>query len=67
MAAGRLGAHGGHVGGAPAEPGTWWYRVRGIDPSVRGSQLMSWSAQVPLVITRPTFSVTATPAAAKRG
>ena len=51
----------------PLSPGTWWYRVRGIDPSLPGNQLMSWSAQVPLVITRPTFSVTATPAAAKRG
>ena len=48
-------------------PGVWWYRVRGINSSLRGSQLMTWSAQVPIVITQPTFSVTTTPAPAKQG
>jgi hypothetical protein len=47
----------------PLEPGIWWYRVRGIDSSLPGSQLMGWSTQVPIEITSPTFSVTA----AKRG
>ena len=41
----------------PLKPGTWWYRVRGINDSLPGNQLMSWSAQVPVVITRPTFGV----------
>ncbi len=51
----------------PLTPGTWWYRVRGINSSLRGSQLMTWSAQVPIEITQPTFSVTATPAPAEQG
>jgi hypothetical protein len=41
----------------PLTPGTWWYRVRGVNPSLPGNGLMSWSAQVPLQITRPTFGV----------
>jgi hypothetical protein len=41
----------------PLKPGTWWYRVRGVNPSLPGSGLMSWSAQLPLQITRPTFGV----------
>jgi hypothetical protein len=43
----------------PLKPGTWWYRVRGIDPSLPGNGLLSWSTQVPLQITPPTFSVAA--------
>jgi hypothetical protein len=43
----------------PLKPGNWWYRVRGIDPSLPGNGLMSWSTQVPLQITPPTFSVAA--------
>jgi hypothetical protein len=46
----------------PLNPGTWYYRVRGINTSLRGSELMTWSTQVPIVIAQPTFSVTATPA-----
>jgi hypothetical protein len=41
----------------PVRPGSWWYRVRGIDPSLPGNRLMTWSAQVPLVVTRPTYGV----------
>jgi hypothetical protein len=40
----------------PLKPGTWWYRVRGIDPSLPGNGMLSWSPQVPLQITPPTFS-----------
>ena len=43
----------------PLKPGTWWYRVRGIDPSLPGNGLLGWSTQVPLQITPPTFSVAA--------
>jgi hypothetical protein len=41
----------------PLKPGIWWYRVRGINDSLPGKGLMSWSDQVPIVITRPTFGV----------
>jgi hypothetical protein len=39
-------------------PGTWYYRVRGIDPYVRGPvKQMSWSAPVAIKIARPKFLV----------
>jgi hypothetical protein len=39
-------------------PGTWYYRVRGIDPYVRGPvKQMSWSAPVAIKIARPKFFV----------
>jgi hypothetical protein len=41
----------------PLRPGSWWYRVRGIDPSLPGNGLMTWSAQVPLVVTPPIYGV----------
>jgi len=42
----------------PLEPGTWWYRVRGINPHINGNTKMSWSAPLRLTIAKPTFSVT---------
>ena len=44
----------------PLKPGTWWYRVRGLDSSIRGNQQMRWSAPVAVQIARPTFSVVGT-------
>jgi hypothetical protein len=41
----------------PLAPGTWYYRVRGINDSLRGNQMMSWSAPTSIVITRPSFKV----------
>jgi hypothetical protein len=39
-------------------PGTWYYRVRGIDPYVPGPvKQMSWSAPVAITITKPRFIV----------
>ncbi|MBA2559718.1 MAG: hypothetical protein H0V07_07475 [Propionibacteriales bacterium] len=39
-------------------PGAWYYRVRGIDPYVRGPfKQMSWSAAVAIKIARPKFLV----------
>jgi hypothetical protein len=39
-------------------PGTWYYRVRGIDPYVRGPfKQMSWSAPVAIKIAKPKFLV----------
>lgn len=41
----------------PLRPGTWWYRVRGIDPWLPGNKRMSWSDPVRVHIAKPTFSV----------
>jgi hypothetical protein len=42
----------------PLKPGTWWYRVRGINYSVpTGAQPMSWSDPAMLKVARPTFRV----------
>ena len=39
-------------------PGTWWYRVRGIDPYVPGPvKQMTWSTPVRITIARPKFLV----------
>ena len=40
------------------EPGTWFYRVRGIDPYVPGPvKQMTWSTPVQIKLVKPTFSV----------
>jgi hypothetical protein len=42
----------------PLKPGSWFYRVRGINFSVPGGvNQMSWSSPVKLVVTRPRFVV----------
>jgi len=41
----------------PVGPGTWWYRVRGIDGSVHGDPWLSFSKPVRLTIATPTFTV----------
>jgi hypothetical protein len=42
----------------PLPPGTWWYRVRGLDFSLPGTaRAMSWSKPVMVRITKPKFSV----------
>jgi hypothetical protein len=42
----------------PLSPGTWYYRVRGINFSLPGTaNQMSWSNPVKLVVTRPRFVV----------
>jgi hypothetical protein len=42
----------------PLGPGTWYYRVRGMDAFLPGnSQMMSWSDPTKLVVARPTFRV----------
>jgi hypothetical protein len=39
-------------------PGTWYYRVRGIDPYVPGTvKQMTWSSPVGLKLVKPTFTV----------
>jgi hypothetical protein len=42
----------------PLSPGTWFYRVRGLDTLMIGSKpQMSWSDPVRLVVTKPRFRV----------
>ena len=42
----------------PLTPGTWYYRVRGLDGLMIGSKpQMSWSDPVRLVVTKPRFRV----------
>jgi hypothetical protein len=42
----------------PVSPGTWYYRVRGINYQLAaGSQWMSWSDPAKVVVARPKFEV----------
>jgi hypothetical protein len=43
----------------PLAPGTWWYRVRGLNPGIpAGSTAMNWSRlPASLVVAKPTFRV----------
>jgi hypothetical protein len=41
----------------PLSPGTWYYRVRGLDFSVPTKQQMAWSSPVKLLVSRPTFRI----------
>jgi hypothetical protein len=42
----------------PLSPGTWYYRIRGIDSLMIGSKTqLSWSTPVRLVVTKPRFRV----------
>jgi hypothetical protein len=51
----------------PVGPGTWYYRVRGIDFNLpTGVQQMGWSDPEKLVVASPKFRVIATPATTKR-
>jgi hypothetical protein len=41
----------------PLEPGTWYYRVRGVNAALPGIQAMTWSRIVRVRIASPTFAV----------
>ena len=41
----------------PLEPGTWFYRVRGVNDSIPGNPNMQWSGTAKIQIARPTFGV----------
>ena len=42
----------------PLSPGTWYYRVRGFDFSLRsGSQQMTWSDPAKIVVAKPKFKI----------
>ena len=45
----------------PLTPGTWWYRVRGLNFSLPGTaRALTWSAPVGLRVAKPTFTVVKT-------
>jgi hypothetical protein len=41
----------------PLKPGTWFYRVRGINDTIPGNTYMQWSDAAKITIARPTFAV----------
>lgn len=42
----------------PLQPGTWWYRVRGVNFGLpQSAQFMGWSEPTRLVVAKPTFTV----------
>jgi hypothetical protein len=42
----------------PVQPGTWWYRVRGINFFLPGTaRAMDWSSPMSLRVARPTFAI----------
>ena len=42
----------------PLTPGSWWYRVRGLNFSLPGTaRALTWSAPVGLTVSKPTFAV----------
>jgi hypothetical protein len=41
----------------PLAPGTWWYRVRGVNEALPGNQAMSWSNPARIRLSKPTFAV----------
>ena len=42
----------------PVGPGTWYYRVRGLDFLLSGTKpQMSWSDPAKVVVTKPRFKV----------
>ena len=44
----------------PLKPGTWWYRVRGLNLALpAGARAMAWSSVVPLTVATPTFKIVA--------
>jgi hypothetical protein len=49
-----------------SKPGSYWYRVRGLDYSLpTGAQQMGWSDPANIVVTKPTFQIT-TPGSKKK-
>jgi hypothetical protein len=42
----------------PLKPGTWYYRVRGLNLSLpKGAQPLSWSEAVKVVVAKPRFTI----------
>ena len=56
----RLAIDGGTATILPLTPGSWWYRIRGIDNALPvGHQTMTWSQPLQLTVARPKFHLVA--------
>jgi uncharacterized membrane protein YgcG len=56
----RIEVDGGTAATLPLKPGTWWYRIRGIDTALPlGRQTMTWSKPLQLKVAKPKFRLVA--------
>ncbi|RDI75668.1 hypothetical protein Gocc_0087 [Gaiella occulta] len=56
----RIDVTGGTAVSLPLKTGSWWYRVRGVDPAMpAGRQAMTWSAPLRLTVAKPKFRLIA--------
>lgn len=52
----RVSVDGGTATTLPLKPGTWWYRIRGLNSALpEGHQFMSWSSPLRLTVAKPKF------------
>lgn len=52
----RIEVDGGTATTLPLKPGSWWYRIRGINSALpQGHQFMSWSPPLQLKVANPKF------------
>jgi len=59
-AAKRIAVDGGTATMLPLKPGTWWYRIRGINSALpQGHQFMTWSQPLQLTVAQPKFRLVA--------
>ena len=56
----RIPVDGGTATTLPLKPGSWWYRIRGINSALPdGHQYMSWSAPLQIRVSKPKFRLVA--------
>ncbi len=56
----RVSVDGGTATTLPLKPGTWWYRIRGLNSALpEGHQFMSWSTPLQLKVAKPQFRLVA--------
>ena len=56
----RVSVDGGTATTLPLKPGSWWYKVRGINSALpEGHQFMSWSQPLHLTVASPKFRLVA--------
>lgn len=56
----RVSVDGGTATTLPLKPGTWWYRIRGLNSALpEGHQFMTWSPPLRLTVAKPKFRLVA--------
>ncbi len=56
----RVSVDGGTATTLPLKPGTWWYRIRGLNSALpEGHQFMSWSTPLQIKVAAPKFRLVA--------